>query len=299
MSERSIKELTEPPYTEGLTPTRAHAAAESYLRSRGVEAPHRTAEILMSWVLETGRVGLFLRTENLGATEAGMLRDALSLRSMGVPLQYVVGEQQFMDVVLEVTPGVFIPRPETERLVEVALESLAGRSYPTAVDVGTGSGAIAIAIKREVPAARVIATDVSRTAVDVARRNAARLELQVDVLFGDLLEPVSGDLRGAVDLIVSNPPYVTREEYETVASEVRAEPSEALVGGIEFHQRLSESAPEWLAPGGWVVVEIGSSQGEAVSRIFGQRLSDVEVLTDLAGRDRVVRGRRREGRSAA
>jgi release factor glutamine methyltransferase len=208
-----------------------------------------------------------------------------------VPLQYLTGEQQFLDLVLGVAPGVFVPRPETEVLVERALEVLPGDGAPVVVDVGTGTGAVALAVKRLRPGARVVAADVSEDAVAVARANASRHALDVEVLHGDLLSPIGEDLRGRVDLVVSNPPYVTREEYESLPREVRAEPYEALVGGTDVHRRLAAEAPAWLRPGGWLVVEVGAAQGSEVRDLLAARFDRVEVLPDLAGRDRVVRGR--------
>jgi len=208
-----------------------------------------------------------------------------------VPLQHLTGEQRFMDIDLRVRPGVFIPRPETEVLVEAALDALGAVASPVVVDVGTGTGAIALALARARPGARVIATDVSPEAVALARENAERLDLAVDLVEGDLVEAVPADLKGAVDLVVSNPPYVTLEEYESLPEEVKADPRDALVGGVEFHRRLVEECLGWLRVGGWLVVEIGADQGREVRALFEEHLADVAVLPDLAGRDRVVRGR--------
>jgi release factor glutamine methyltransferase len=242
--------------------------------------------------LRTDRAGLHARREGLDTRTAQLFGRALCQRCHGTPLQYLTGEQQFMELALAVAPGVFVPRPETEGLVEAALQTLRDVAAPIAVDVGTGTGAVALAIKRLRPDARVLATEISVEAVGLARRNASRLELEVDVRRGDLLDPVPGALRGRIDLIVSNPPYVTRDEYETLPEEVRLEPYEALVGGTDVHRRLAEEAPGWLAPSGSLVVEIGSSQGQEVRAILAEGFEDVEVLPDLAGRDRVVRARR-------
>jgi release factor glutamine methyltransferase len=115
--------------------------------------------------------------------------------------------------------------------------------------------------------------------------------LEVEIVRGDLLDPVPGSLRGAVDLVVSNPPYIRGQDHEALPEEVRADPYQALVGDTRFHARLAESAPAWLAPGGWLVMEIGADQGEGVRSLLAERFRQVEVLPDLAGRDRVVRGR--------
>jgi release factor glutamine methyltransferase len=222
-----------------------------------------------------------------------MFGRAICQRCAGTPLQHLTGEQKFRRVALEVRPGVFVPRPETEILVEVSLRSLGDIEDPVVVDVGTGTGAIALAIKDERPDAKVYATDLSPEAVELARANAARLGLEVRVDEGAFLDPVPKDLRGWVDLLVSNPPYVTREEYEDLPPEVRADPELALIGGVELHRRLAEDGTRWLRDGGVLAVEIGESQGDEVSAIFAEFLyMDVRLERDLAWRDRVVVGRR-------
>jgi release factor glutamine methyltransferase len=274
-----------------MRPSEVLTRATTYLSAHGVESPRETAEALLEYFLRVDRTGLYARAEGLDARTAKLYGRALCQRCHGVPLQYLTGEQQFLDLVLGVAPGVFVPRPETEILVERALEALEGRTAPIVVDVGTGPGAVALAVKRSRPDARVLATDVSDEAVSVARANASRHDLQVEVSAGDLLSPLAGELRGRMDLIVSNPPYVTREEYEELPAEVRAEPYEALVGGTDIHRRLAEEAPMWLRPGGWLVVEIGASQADEVRGLLDRPFEEVEVFQDLAGRDRVVRGR--------
>jgi release factor glutamine methyltransferase len=274
-----------------MRPSEVVTRATTYLSAHGVESPRETAEALLEYFLRVDRTGLYARAEGLDTRTAKLYGRALCQRCHGVPLQYLTGEQQFLDLVLGVAPGVFVPRPETEILVERALESLEGRTAPIVVDVGTGTGAVALAVKRSRPDARVLATDVSDEAVSVARANTSRHDLQVEVNAGDLLSPLAGELRGRVDLIVSNPPYVTREEFEELPAEVRAEPYEALVGGTDIHRRLAEEAPMWLRPGGWLVVEIGASQADEVRGLLDRRFEEVEVFQDLAGRDRVVRGR--------
>jgi release factor glutamine methyltransferase len=274
-----------------MRPAEVVTRAADYLGRHGVEAPRQTAEALLMYFLETDRAGLYARAEGLDTRTAKLFGRALCQRCHGVPLQYLVGEQQFLDLVLGVAPGVFVPRPETEVVVERAAETLQGREMPVIVDVGTGTGAIALALKRLRPDARVLATDVSEEAVSVARANAFRLGLDVEVLHGDLVDPVPANLRERVDLIASNPPYVTREEYEDLPPEVRAEPFEALVGGTDMHRRLAGAGPAWLGPGGWLVMEIGASQGSEVAALLRDAFEDVEILPDLAGRDRIVRGR--------
>jgi release factor glutamine methyltransferase len=276
-----------------MRPTDLIRRSAAYLEAHGVQSPRETAEALLIHFLHTDRAGLYTRVEGLDTKTARLFGRALCQRCHGTPLQYLTGEQQFMRLTLKVAPGVFVPRPETEGLVEVALDLIEDVRAPLVVDVGTGTGAVALAIKESRADARVLATDVSAEALDVARSNSARLGLKVEMLGGDLLDPVPEELRGLVDLLVSNPPYVTEDEYESLPEEVKAEPYEALVGGTRVHRQLVEAAVEWLRPGGWLVMEVGADQGPAVGELFEGHLQDVEVLPDLADRDRVVRGARR------
>jgi release factor glutamine methyltransferase len=257
-----------------------------------VESPVETAETLLMRLLGTDRAGLYARDGGLDIRTARLFGRALCQRCKGTPLQHLTGEQQFLDLLLSVSPGVFVPRPETEVLVEAALALIQAVESPEVVDVGTGTGAVALSVKHERPDARVWATDVSEAAVTLARQNALRHGLEVEVRQGDLLDPLPADLAGRVDLLISNPPYVTRDEYEDLPPEVKAEPYEALVGGTDVHGRLAGLAMRWLKPGGWLVVEIGAAQGPDVRGVMERGLEDVAVLPDLAGRDRVVRGRR-------
>jgi release factor glutamine methyltransferase len=267
--------------------------ARSYLGRHGVEDPRADAEILLMHVLRTDRAGLYARTEPLSPAQAREFGLALCRRCEGSPVQYLTGDQPFRGLSLEVRPGVFIPRPETEIVVDTALRLLEPMDRPLVVDVGTGTGAIALSIKALRPDAAVIATDLSPEAVALAEHNSESLGLDIEVLLGDLLSPMPPGQRGSVAMIVSNPPYVTKEEYEDLPEEVRADPYEALVGGIDVYERLLDEATHWLAPGGWLVVEIGSTQGKEVSELFASVLQEVEVAPDLAGRSRIVVGRLR------
>jgi len=243
-------------------------------------------------LLGTSRAGLYSRVEGLDLRTARLYGRAICQRCKGIPLQYLTGEQPFLDLTLRVEPGVFVPRPETEGLALAALDLLEGRPRPVVVDVGTGAGPIALFVKHRRPDAIVFATDLSADAVRLARSNSSRLGLDLDVREGDLLDPVPEALRGQVDLIVSNPPYVTVEEYESLPVEVKAEPLAALVGGTDVHRLLVKAAEVWLRPGGWLVVEIGAEQGEEVRSLFESRLTEVSLHADTAGRDRVMKGRR-------
>ena len=188
-------------------------------------------------------------------------------------------------------PGVFIPRPETEIVVDVAMEAVRGEERPVVVDVGTGSGAIALSLKAERPDARVFATDLSPDAVRLTRDNSRRLGLDVTVLEGDSLAPLPADVRP--NLVVSNPPYVTEEEFGSLPEEVRADPELALLGGTELHRRLAAEAAGRLASGGSLVLEIGAGQADVVRELLRDAYEDVSVVRDLAGHDRVVSARLR------
>lgn len=279
----------------GSSPPEALREAARYLESRGIHGARASAEVLLRSVLGTDRAGVHARARPLSLPEAEAYRAAVRRHAEGEPLQYVTGEQAFRDLVLRARHGVFVPRPETEGLVDVALEAVGGRDAPVIVDVGTGTGAVALALKLARPDARVLATDVSPAATALAAENASALGLEVEVLHGSLLDPVPHACRERIALIVSNPPYVTEAAYASLPAEVRAEPREALVGGTAVHAALLAAADGWLEPGGWLAVEIGADQGEEVGAMFEARLEDVAVLPDLAGRDRYVRGRRREG----
>ncbi|HXF73530.1 MAG TPA: peptide chain release factor N(5)-glutamine methyltransferase [Actinomycetota bacterium] len=275
-----------------MTPAEVVRRAAAYLERHGVESPRANAEALLMHVLGTTRAGLYARRDGLTTAEARMFGRALCQRCRGTPLQHLTGEQQFRRLTLEVRPGVFVPRPETEVLVGAALEALGPVEDPVVVDVGTGTGAIALAIKDERPDAEVFATDLSPEAVELARRNAARLGLDVRVLQGDLLSPLPGELRGWVDLVISNPPYVTPAEYEELPEDVKADPALALVGGPEIYERLAAESVRWLRDGGVLAVEIGAGRGPEVAATLRRSFMDVEVRLDLAGRERVVLGRR-------
>jgi len=276
-----------------MRPSEVVRRGAGYLERHDVEQPLATSEVLLASILGTDRTGLYLRDEDLSSAEATRFGRALCRRCTGTPVQHLTGEQGFRRLVLTARPGVFVPRPETEVVVDAALEAIAEIGSPVVVDVGTGTGAIALSVALEHPGARVFATDLSTEAVDLAREHAERFGLAVDVREGDLLAPVVPELSGMTDLVVSNPPYLEPADMETLPPDVRADPTAALVGGIGVYERLFPEAAEILRPGGSVVVEIGDTQGEAVAAAAcAAGFEDVRVRSDLAGRDRVVEGRR-------
>lgn len=255
------------------------------LREAGIPAPRLEAEELLAHVLSQPRHAWYLDPEvPLTADEAARMRSLVARRAEGMPLQYLFGSETFCGLELDVTPDVLIPRPETEGVVEAArrllVERRAAGVSPAVVDVGTGSGCIALALARAVPDAVVYATDCSHAALTVAARNAARLGLEDRVVFlsGDLLHPLQcAEVR--VDLIVSNPPYVADEEWSRLQREVRREPPLALRGGadgLDLYRRLAAEAGTVLTPGGAMVLELGFGQHEAVGRLASASGFDVE-----------------------
>ncbi|HSB09019.1 MAG TPA: peptide chain release factor N(5)-glutamine methyltransferase [Blastocatellia bacterium] len=284
-------------------PTIAEAIAEGSSRLEGsaVGEPRRTAGVLLCHLLGIERTHLLTRSEQpVKPADYDKFLRLIERRSAGEPTQYITGHQEFYGLDFIVSPDVLIPRPETEFLVERVIE-LAGvieEERPLIVDVGTGSGCIAVAVAVRVPRARLIATDVSEAALEVARRNAERngVRDRIEFLAGELLTPLAGKA-GAVDILASNPPYVNEGRPELIQREVRDwEPRIALFGGgdgLEFYRRLLAEGSELVKPGGFLVVEIGYSQFEAIeAMIAGSSWELVDVTRDLQGIPRTITVRR-------
>lgn len=248
------------------------------------------AEVLLAHTLGWSRARLLAEGAAPLAPEHGRRFAALVARRAALePVAYLVGAREFYGLPLEVTPDVLVPRPETELLVEAALERARGRAGLRIADIGTGSGAIAVALAAHLPAARIDAVDLSPAALAVAARNAARhgVAARVRLLQGDLLAP----LEQPVDLLVSNPPYTLLAEIDEGVR--RHEPHLALDGGpdgLALYRRLLAQAPPLLRPGGALLLEIGAAQGPAVSALARQHFpaAQVRVAQDLAGLDRIV-----------
>lgn len=288
------------------------------LRAAGVPSFTLAAELLLLHVIGRDRAWLYSHPEEILPEQTAEAYFALiARRSSGVPTQHLTGKQEFWGLEFEVTPEVLIPRPETEHLIEVALDRLAVREVRagrhssrlngdniTLVDIGTGSGCIAVTLAKELPAATVYATDISKAALDVARRNAERLGVaeRIQFLQSNLLEALAesratGHESRLFDLIISNPPYVSLRDAESLPIEIREhEPRIALYGGEEGYELygvLIPQAAEHLKPGGLLVLELGHGSLPAVEPLLDRSdWVNVGVAKDLAGIPRVIAAER-------
>lgn len=266
----------------------------NYLSSSGVEDPRMEADLLLAFVLGISRDKLYLEREQEVFLKAQKeFARLLRLRAARKPLAYILKTREFMGLDFYVDERVLIPRPETELLVEKMLEMEKLREklqdYQARIlDLCTGSGAIAVSAAFYCPSARVVATDISPEALEVARYNAEKNKVNVEFRLGDLLEPVKGE---KFDWILTNPPYVSWDEYRKCSPEVREEPSLALLGGkdgLDFYRRLAGEARDYLNSGGRLLMEIGCTQGEQVCSLFQAKGFRTTVFPDLAGLDRIV-----------
>ncbi len=273
-------------------------SAVDRLDAADVGSPRLNAEVLLMFVLGVNRAYLYAHPEReLTAEEESRYNEVLAHRSTGMPSQYITGHQEFWGLDFVVSPAVLIPRPETEHLVETVLELARGIARPKIIDIGTGSGCIALSLAHELKDAEVYAVDVSAEALEIARANAARLQLQrrVRLLRSNVLETVT-DVRD-FDFIVSNPPYVGFDEAAKVQKSVRDfEPRVAVFAGergLDVIGPLVDQAHRALKTGGWLAVEIGYSMRDAVVNLLNPTLwEEVRVVPDLQGIPRVVAARK-------
>jgi release factor glutamine methyltransferase len=270
-----------------MTPLEAVRDVARELGEAGVPSPRVDAEFLVAHVSSLSRSELYASDRALREEEERKLRSLVERRRAREPLAYVLGDWGFRGLTLKVDRRVLIPRPETEVLVERCLARLEGLAEPRVLDVGVGSGAIALAIAEEHPGAHVLAVDRSSDALAVAEENLSRTAVNGRVRFrqGDLLAGIAGPF----DLVVSNPPYVTPEDFETLQPEIRLyEPRDALVGA-GVGEAIAHEARSVLAPGGWILFECGDGQaGDLAAELERLGYANVTKSRDLAGRERVV-----------
>lgn len=272
-----------------------HWLKEGKVRLAGHRAARLEAEILLARAMGLRRWFLFAHPESEVTSEAGRkFAELLQRRAGGEPIAYLTGERDFWSLRLKVTPAVLIPRPETELLVEAALARIPADTSYRVADLGTGSGAIALALGHECPDCEIHATDLSLAALDVARENAARLGIEnVHFHLGSWFEP----LTGRFDLVASNPPYVAAGDPHLAQGDLRFEPQTALVAGsngLEAIGTIAAAAPPRLNPNGWLLLEHGYDQGPACQAVLAsQGFENIETLPDLQGTNRVTLGRRK------
>lgn len=266
-------------------------SAIDHLSAAHVGSPRMNAELLLMFTLGCNRAYLYAHPEReLSSDEQARYDEAIAQRSRGIPAQYITGHQEFWGMDLIVSPAVLIPRPETEHVVETVLLLARGVRKVRIVDVGTGSGCIGLALAKELPNAEIHATDNSPAAIEIARANAARHQLERRICFHqtDLL---SGFSPSSFDLVVSNPPYVGESEEDQVQLEVRKfEPRNAVFAGstgLEVIERLIPQAEAALVPGGWLVMEISGTIVDGVKRLLSG-WQDVQIVKDLQGIPRVA-----------
>jgi release factor glutamine methyltransferase len=268
------------------------------LEQAGIPTARPEAEWLLASLLGVERLALHLDpARRLSDAQAARYRELLARRVRREPLQYLLGWEDFHGLRLAVTPDVLVPRPETEGLVEWALELLAGRPDPVIADLGTGSGAIACALARALPTAEVLAVEITAGALAVASRNVRDLGLsaRVRLLAGDLFAPLAA-LSASLDLVVANPPYLPSGLIPSLPPEVsRHEPRAALDGGpdgLGVIRRIVAGAPVVLKPGGWLLLEIGEDQaGPLASLMAAEGFSGIGARRDLNGMERYIGGR--------
>jgi release factor glutamine methyltransferase len=282
--------------------------ARGCFRDHGIQNPALNAELLLAHSLNVKREGLYIHLQDsIGEKEKKALEELIKRRVSGEPLQYILGHQEFWSVDLRVDPSVLIPRADTELLVEQALFILSNISTerpPSVLEIGTGSGAVAIALAREVETISLVATDISMKALLIASQNAQKSGISGKIQF------IQGDLFGAFrlverkepfDLILSNPPYIIRSEIERLAREVKDfEPALALDGGedgFDFHRAIISQSPKYLRRGGWLLLEVGQGQALEVSEMVEKMkiFNPSEGIQDLSGIERVVKAQKRNG----
>jgi len=270
-----------------------------WLGARGSDAPRLDAEVLLAHVRGCPRIALYTAFDTpVADAERARFRELVKRRGEGEPVAYLVGSREFFSLPFGVTKDVLIPRPETEGLVVRSLDLVKSAAAPRIADVGTGSGAIAVTLAKQLPRATLVATDIAPAALAVAQANAERHGVAERITFVECDLLADPRAAGPWDVIVSNPPYVRDDEYPALPRDVRDhEPKTALVAGptgVEIVTRLAAEAAERLAPGGWLLVEIGPSTAAAAEAALAAQpgLVPGPTLKDLAGLPRIVQARK-------
>jgi release factor glutamine methyltransferase len=272
--------------------------AVAELKSAGIDRPRTNAELLLGAVLNKKKADLYLNRDRILAYDEiekfdGWIKERITHR----PVQYIIGTVEFFGMEFKVDERVLIPRPETETLVEVVIEQLANKEKLKIIDLGTGSGAIAIGLVTNLKNSFVYATDVSEDALEIAKENALKnkVENQIEFFCGDLFAPLRNkNLKGQIDCVVSNPPYVSKDEFENLPKEVKDyEPLLALKTdeeGTSLHRKIIENSLDFLNKGGMLVLEVGLGQANKIAGLIRdhQDFENAEIKKDLGGIERIV-----------
>ena len=270
--------------------------SDQFLAEKGIESARLDAEVLMADLLDMERINLYVKYDYpLKNNEIDTYREMIKQRAKRIPVAYITETKEFMSLEFKVKEGVLIPRPDTENLVETVIDYCQQNELqsPQIIDVGTGSGAIAVSLAHYLSESKVVGVDLSAQALKIARQNMEKHELseRMSILKSDLLaEFIKREIKG-IDIIVSNPPYISEAEMEELPPEVKKEPKTALEAGedgLDYYRRLIPEAEKVLKKGGKIFLEIGYQQAEAVSSLFGEKWSQIEVKKDYSENDRIV-----------
>ena len=270
--------------------------SDQFLAERGIESSRLDAEVLMADLLDMERIKLYVNYDYpLKSAEIDEYRERIKKRAQRIPVAYIIEKKEFMSLEFKVKEGVLIPRPDTESLVEAVIDYCQEKEInePQIIDVGTGSGAVAVSLAHYIDEAKVVGVDVDPLAIKVARYNMEKHELneRMNILKSDLLSQfIKRDIKG-IDIIVSNPPYISESEMEELPAEVKKEPRLALEAGedgLDYYRRLIPQAEKILKEKGKLFLEIGYQQAAAVEELLSENWSDIKVEKDLAENDRVI-----------
>jgi release factor glutamine methyltransferase len=276
----------------------ALAQGSADLKYAGIKTPGLDASLLLAHILNTNRTKLIAKgTERISEKKCAEFCELIERRANGECTAYIIGKKEFRGLEFEVNSSVLVPRPETETLVETAIDIIQKNSIINILDLCTGSGAIAISLKNEMPACEITATDISSDALNTAIRNTEKLLSDNLIKFfqGDLYDALPGSPPTTYSLIVSNPPYIPSEEIQTLSAEVQNEPRIALDGGIsglEIIKRIIEKAPDHLQKNGYLLLEVDPRQMEQIKILLEKKgFIDIQLYKDLSGTNRVIGGK--------
>lgn len=280
-----------------LTVLESLKLSTEYLEKKGIESPRLNAELLLSEILKCSRLDLYLKYDQpLKEDEINKYREWIARRGKHEPLQYIIGAVEFYGLKFKVDHSVLIPRPETEILVETIINQIKVKSSPIILDIGTGSGNIAIALAKNLPNSKILAVDISERALNVAKENAEiyGMNEQIEFIKKNIFnESLFKDLR--FDVVVSNPPYVSSYDYQTLQKEIiNYEPKSAVTDnddGLSFYRRITQIANKYLNPNGKLFYEIGKDQSKNIYEIMNENgFIDIQIIKDYQQIDRVIFG---------